>query len=117
MDAIIPSERTQIIDRGSYYEVTDVYFLDSEYFSNGDDEFKLFTTTVYIRKNATISIGQSYNGEWILQTITETAEECYNKCGKFSTMDNILGIFMVTKFKVDSDGYIVELNDFINHVG
>lgn len=41
-----------------------------------------------------------------------TAEECYNKYNKLSSHDILLSIFMGKKFKVDSQGYIIEFNDF-----
>ena len=111
VNGITDNKNTQIFDRGSYYEVTNVDFGDLNYGSlYGEEGSIAFTTTIYIRKNAVISIGTAWYEDYEIQVMT--AEECYNKYNKLSSHDILLSIFMGKKFKVDSQGYIIEFNDF-----
>ena len=115
VNGITNNTNTQIFDRGSYYEVTNVEFGDANAGDlYGEEGSIAFTTTIYIRKNATISIGAVFEEDNKLQVMT--AEECYKKYGVFSQYGpNIkVSIFMGKKFKVDSKGYIIELNDFFD---
>ena len=111
INGITDNKNTQIFDRGSYYEVTNVDFGDLNYGSlYGEEGSIAFTTTIYIRKNAVISIGTAWYEDYKIPVMT--AEECYNKYNKLSSHDILLSIFMGKKFKVDSQGYIIEFNDF-----
>jgi len=111
INGITDNKNTQIFDRGSYYEVSNVDFGDLNYGSlYGEEGSIAFTTTIYIRKNAVISIGTAWYEDYKIQVMT--AEECYNKYNKLSSHDILLSIFMGKKFKVDSQGYIIEFNDF-----
>ena len=115
VNVITNSKNTQIFDRGSYYEVTNVDFGDANAGDLYGEEGSIsFTTTIYIRKNATIPIGSVFEEDNKLQVMT--AEECYKKYGGFSQYGPKIkvSIFMGKKFKLDSKGYIIELNDFFH---
>ena len=108
------SDNSKIIDRGSYYELTDVSF---EYIRWNADRSMVSrfhetaeSTTMYIRKDAVVTLGDKYNNK---PTITMSAEECYKKYGRFGLKTNYTVFHSNTYdgFKVDSKGYITAFND------
>ena len=114
----LATTNSKIIDRGSYYELTDVSF---EYIlgnSNTPTASRVYetveSTTIYIRKNAVVTLGDKYNNK---PTTTMSAEECYNKYGRFALKDNYTVFHSNTYdgFKVDSKGYITAFNDDSNY--
>jgi len=110
----LASYNSKIIDRGSYYELTDVSFkyirwnADRSMFSRFYETVE--STTIYIRKNAVVTLGDKYNNK---PTITMSAEECYKKYGGFALKINegLLQSNTYDGFKVDSKGYITAFND------
>ena len=114
-----------VIDRGSYYEVGNARFLGERHVHYGGfDQDKVFTTTVYLRKNAVVTlhyIDGSGNGK----IDTKTAEQCFKDYGgRFwntktnhyyetdivltTRGDNIMEFF-------DKDGYLIKLDDIYMH--
>ena len=110
----LASYNSKIIDRGSYYELTDVSF---EYIHWNADRSMVSRfyetvegTTIYIRKNAVVTLGDKYNNK---PTTTMSAEECYKKYGRFGLKadDTVFHSNTYDGFKVDSKGYITAFND------
>ena len=110
----LASDNSKIIDRGSYYELTDVSF---EYIHWNADRSMVSRfyetvegTTIYIRKNAVVTLGDKYNNK---PTTTMSAEECYKKYGRFGLKadDTVFHSNTYDGFKVDSKGYITAFND------
>ena len=116
VNGIINKTNTQIFDRGSYYEVTNVEFGDANYGDlYGEEGSIAFNTTIYIRKNATILTGADLYEDYKLQAMT--AEEFYKKYGGFSQYNSPyvgVSIFMPKNFKLDSKGYVIEFNNFLD---
>ena len=106
---------SKIIDRGSYYELTDVSFVYQFWNRNTPTGSRYIetveSTTIYIRKNAVVTLGNKYKNK---PTTTMSAEECYKKYGRFELKDD--GIVFSSNtydgFKVDSKGYITAFNDY-----
>jgi len=108
-----------VIDRGNYYEVQNTVF--STYNMNPTDAgdfFPAFTTTIYIRKNATVRL---YTGDGGPSTLEyKTAEQCYREFGgKFYrssySFDEVLGTDCYDALKIDENGYFIKLNDTYFH--
>ena len=110
----LSTDSSKIVDRGSYYELTNIGFyyikwnanhtMNSRYYETVED------TTIYIRKNAVVTLGDKYHNK---PTTTMTAEDCYKKYGRFALKANGMVFHSNTYdgFKVDSKGYIVAFND------
>ena len=109
---------SKIIDRGSYYELTDVSFNYIRWNSNnpGASRYQenVESTIIYIRKNAVVTLGYKYKNK---STMTMSAEECYKKYGRFALKDDGIVFHSNTYdgFKVDSKGYITAFNDDIDY--
>lgn len=96
------TEGAKVVDRGSYYEVSNAQISIQEESSDPSIIVDIAkNTTVYIRKNA------------VIMTEYEraiSAEQMYNIYGRFSIMN---GILISPNFKIDSEGYIVGINGYI----
>ena len=108
----------EVIDRGDYYEVTDVNFISYTYNTNDDrtelTEDIVYTGSVNIRKDAkavVYSVGDYDGGQYKGgTTIYYTAEDYYNAAGGKLSMDTIqetLHIGMNDGLVYDSEGYII----------
>ena len=113
----LASNNSKIIDRGSYYELTDVSFNYIIWHSSNPMGGRFYetveSTTIYIRKNAVVTFLGDKNNK---PTTTMSAEECYKKYGRFA-LDNDTVFYSNTYdgFKVDSKGYITAFNDDSDH--
>jgi len=111
---------SKIIDRGSYYELTDVSFVYIRWNPNTPTATRyretVESTIIYIRKNAVVTLGNKYKNK---PTITMSAEECYKKYGRFELKDDGIVFQSNTydRFKVDSKGYITAFNDYGAYYG
>ena len=102
----------EIIDRGDYYEVSNVKFsfYDSrntdpdEDFPQTDEGFP--RTTIYIRKNASV-----FEGVW--STNNRTAEEFFNETGCLTTSvyrADGYSFYSTEDIKIDADGFITRFS-------
>ena len=113
--------RGPVIDRGSYYEIQNATFYGERHeHYGGFDQDEVFTTTVYLRKNAIVTLHSLYDGE----KQKKTAEQCFNDYGgRFWNTDDheydtdiVLstnGYYIMDFF--DKDGYLIKLDDIQMH--
>lgn len=98
----------QAVDRGDYYELkADVYAR----FPEGDLDVPYFSTTIRIRKDATVYWRGYYaeegdTGNWEL-----TLEEYANRYNEGSSMKP-LSYAVLYRIEQDSEGYVVAFNDY-----
>ena len=86
--------------------------------TDAGDFFTAFTTTIYIRKNATVRLYTGDGGPYTLEY--KTAEQCYREFGgKFYrssySFDEVLGTDCYDALKIDENGYFIKLNDTYFH--
>lgn len=120
LELAIINSKGPVIDRGNFYEVQNtvfnVYHKDME---DAGDFFPVFTTTIYIRKNAILKL-HLYNPSGGFDEVYKTAEQCYiERGGKFwypisegDEGNDILRIDGNDGLEIDRDGYFTKLNDF-----
>lgn len=90
----LDSSGAQVEDRGNYYIVHNAEIGIMENGSEDTDYFKIYSGSVYIRKNASIKLEETH---------IMTAEQMYNQKGTFSLNSKFLDALRI---KFDSQGYI-----------
>ena len=109
-----------VIDRGSYYEVQNATFYGERHeHYGGFDQDEVFTTTVYLRKNAIVVL----SGSGVNQK--KTAEQCFKDYGgRFwnTKTDNYYDTDIVLSTReryimdsFDKEGYLIKLDDIQMH--
>ena len=114
-----------VIDRGSYYEVQNATFYGERHeHYGGFDQDEVFTTTVYLRKNATVVL----HGGGLVRI--KTAEQCFKDYGGrfwninadfYLNADNYhTDIVLSTRGDsimdfFDKEGYLIKLDDIQMH--
>ena len=110
-----------VIDRGSYYEVQNATFYGERHeHYGGFDQDEVFTTTVYLRKNAIVVLNDGSGGKQ-----KKTAEQCFKdyggrfwntKTNNYYDTDIVLstrGEYIMDFF--DKEGYLIKLDDIQMH--
>ena len=111
-----------IIDRGSYFEVQNTRFMGFKHsYSYDEDWYEMFTTTVYVRKDAIGTLYYIKKENDGFSTMTKTAEQCFRDCGgklvnvKGNT-DYVLRTYIENLNEcIDKDGYIIKFDDLLMH--
>ena len=115
-----------IIDRGNYFEVQNAVFMGYTHsVEDATDWYEIFTTTVYVRKDAVGTLySYSYSNEMMkMMEMTKTAEQCFNDSGgRLVNGDSSTDIVLYTIFDdhllneyMDNDGYIIKFDDLMMH--
>ena len=111
-----------VIDRGSYYEVQNATFYGEDHeIYGGFDQDEVFTTTVYLRKNAIVTL---HYMDWSGRVEKKTAEQCFkdyngrfwNTNAHYYDTDIVLstrGDYIMDFF--DKEGYLIKLDDIQMH--
>ena len=111
-----------IIDRGSYFEVQNTRFMGFKHsYSYDEDWYEMFTTTVYVRKDAIGTLYYIKKENDGFSTMTKTAEQCFRDCGgKLVNVKGNTDYVLRTSIKdlnecIDKEGYIIKFDDLLMH--